>query len=462
MEDFTGIIVAWLVGFALLLALLGVLKAKTKLSFSVRVFIAMAIGIALGLGVYFVAPPEAATEIRKWFSLVGQGFIDLLKMLIIPLVPTAIIAGLLKLQGTKELKLLGGRTIAMFLGTAFVASVIGLLIASLFNLGSGVVTTGLAERSPQTVVDLFAQFRGFIPANPVLVAAETKLVPLVVFALFIGIAAVIEAGRNPKRIEPFANFVDALLAIVTRVTKFVIKLTPYGVLALTAYWLSHTGLAAIPSLALFVVGVVVACLIHVALVYGGLIAGVAKVNPFRFFRASAPALAVAFTSRSSAGTLTLTIDTMINRLKVSPKYANFVGPIGAVMNMDACGGIFPAMVSIFAANAFGIELSVVQYILIVVVSILASLGSAAVPMGATAFTVITLSTVGLPVEAIGLVAGVDFIVDMFRTATNVAGDLTTSVVVGNSLGEFDKKAFEEQDLSGKIVIPATAEGSADS
>jgi Na+/H+-dicarboxylate symporter len=116
------------------------------------------------------------------------------------------------------------------------------------------------------------------------------------------------------------------------------------------------------------------------------------------------------------------------------------------MNMDACGGIFPAMVSVFAANAFSIELTVAQYVLIVVVSIMASLGSAAVPMGATAFTVITLTTVGLPVEAVGLVAGVDFIVDMFRTMTNVAGDMTTSVVVSNSLGEFDKAAFNAQNL----------------
>ena len=443
--------IAWLIGFALLLVGLGVLKARTNLSFSIRVFLAMAVGIALGLGVFFTAGSEAAGDIRRWFSLVGHGYVDLLRMLIIPLVPTSIVAGLLKLKNTSELKQLGGRTIGMFFGTALVASVIGLTLASVLSLGSGVPTEGLAERSPQTITDLLGQFRSFIPSNPVSAAAETKLIPLVVFSLFIGIAAVVEAGKNPSRIEPFANFVEAVLAIVIRVTKFVIKLTPYGVLGLTAYWLSHTGLAAIPSLALFVVGVVLACLIQVLLVYGGLLAGVAKVNPFRFFRAASPAMALAFTSRSSAGTLTLTIDTMINRLKVSPRYANFVGPIGAVMNMDACGGIFPAMVSIFAANAFGIELTAIQYVLIGVVAILASLGSAAVPMGATAFTVITLSTVGLPVEAIGLVAGVDFIVDMFRTATNVTGDLTTSVVVGNSLGEFDRKAFEEQDLSGKLA-----------
>jgi Na+/H+-dicarboxylate symporter len=200
------------------------------------------------------------------------------------------------------------------------------------------------------------------------------------------------------------------------------------------------------QLGLFVIAVVIACLIQMGLVYGGLLTTFAKINPIRFFRAASPALLLAFSSRSSLGSLTMTIDTMTNRLKVNSRVANFVGPLGAVMNMDACGGIFPAMVAVFAANAFGIDLSISQYVLIVVVSVLASLGSAAVPMGATAFTVITLTTVGLPVEAVGLVAGVDFIVDMFRTMTNVAGDMTTSVIVANSLGEFDREAFKNQDL----------------
>ncbi|MFA6696690.1 MAG: cation:dicarboxylase symporter family transporter, partial [Sphaerochaeta sp.] len=191
------------------------------------------------------------------------------------------------------------------------------------------------------------------------------------------------------------------------------------------------------------------------LVYGGLLAFSAKINPFRFFKAASPAMLLAFSSRSSLGSLTMTINTMTDRLKVNSRVANFVGPLGAVMNMDACGGIFPAMVAVFAANAFGIELALSQYVLIVVVSIFASLGSAAVPMGATAFTIITLTTVGLPVEAVGLVAGVDFLVDMFRTMTNVTGDLTTSVVVANALGEFDRDAFNTQDLSKVATATAT-------
>ena len=367
--------------FFVLLGGVWALKRSGWATFSVRVFIAMVAGMSLGLGVYFGVDPDSAASARQWFSFVGYGYVDLLRMLVIPLVPTSLVAGLLKLQDVGELRRMGVRTIGMFFFTATVASVIGLSVATLLSVGEGMSIVNVGEREAQTVGDLFAQFRAFIPANPVRAAAEMNIIPLVVFSLFVGVAAVVESGRNPQRIAPFRDVVDSFLLVVTRVTKFVIRLTPYGVVGLMAYWMSNTGLAALADLALFVVGIVIACALQIAVVYGGLLVGVARVNPLRVFRAASPAMLLAFTSRSSMGTLTLTVDTMINRLKVKPRYANFVGPIGAVMNMDACGGIFPAMVAIFAANAFGIDLTGVQYLLIVVVSVLASLGSAAVPMG---------------------------------------------------------------------------------
>ncbi|MBN2617762.1 MAG: dicarboxylate/amino acid:cation symporter [Spirochaetales bacterium] len=434
----------WLIIFVVLLIGLGLLKTLFKLSFSIRVFVAMVLGIALGLGIYFTLGASESGEIRQWFSLVGYGYVDLLKMIIIPLVPTSFVAGLLKLSNTHDLKSLGIRTISIFLITAIFASVIGLVVGKVFGVGQGFMVGELPAKDPNTLIDIFAKFRSFIPSNPVKSAVEMNIIPLVVFSVLLGVAAVIESGKDKNKVEPFKVFIESFLSIVTGLTKIVIKLTPYGVLGLTAYWLSNSGVGAIKGLALFVIAVVVACLIQILFVYGGFLTIFVKVSPLKFFKAASPAMLLAFTSRSSLGTLTLTISTMIERLKVKPRIANFVGPIGAVMNMDACGGIFPALVSIFAANAFNIELSIIQYILIIIVSVLASLGSAAVPMGATAFTIVTLTTVGLPVEAVGLVAGVDFIVDMFRTATNVTGDLMTSVVVGNSLGEFDREEFNKE------------------
>jgi Na+/H+-dicarboxylate symporter len=431
----------WLAVFIAVLLVLGLQPVRKKLPFSVRTFAAMILGALFGFLLFSFGENETADSLRRWFSLVGYGYIDLLRMLIIPLVPTSIIAGLLKLDNTRELKVLGSRTIGMFFFTATIASIIGLVVASVMNLGAGIATAGLAPRDSRAITDILTSFRDFIPSNPVAAAAEMKLVPLVAFSLLLGIAAVIESGRNKERIAPFAALVDSFLSIVIRLTKIIISLTPYGVFGLMAYWMSSSGLAALADLGLFVLGIIIACALQVLLVYGGLLSFLAKINPFRFYKAASPAMLLAFTSRSSLGSLTLTVNTMTDRLKVSPRVANFVGPIGAVMNMDACGGIFPAMVAVFAANAFGIALAPAQYVLIVVVAILASLGSAAVPMGATAFTIITLTMVGLPVEAVGLVAGVDFLVDMFRTSVNVTGDMVTSVVVGNSIGEFDREAF---------------------
>jgi Na+/H+-dicarboxylate symporter len=442
----------WLGIFVLLLASLVAMKRRFHLPFSIRVSTALALGALLGLALFFFAESATRDEVRRWTALVGNGYVDLLRMLIIPLVPTSIIAGLLRLSSTEELRKMGSRTIALFLFTAILAGIIGLLVGSLFSVGSGMTIGELAKREPNTLTNLFSQFRAFIPSNPVRAASELQMIPLVVFSLFLGVAAIAVKSKKPEATKPFENLLESFLAIVMELTKIVLRLTPYGVLALTSYWLSSTGLNALVQLGLFVVAIIVACLLQMGIVYSGLLAFSAKINPIRFFRAASPALLLAFSSRSSLGSLTMTVSTMTNRLKVSPRVANFVGPLGAVMNMDACGGIFPAMVAVFAANAFGIDLSISQYILIVVISVFASLGSAAVPMGATAFTIITLTTVGLPVEAVGLVAGVDFLVDMFRTMTNVAGDLSTSVVVANSLGEFDRDAFNTQDLGSEMAM----------
>ena len=443
-------VILWMLGFVALIVLLVLLKSKMHLSFSIRVLVALLLGAAFGLALFFYAEKTINQEVRRWVSLVGFGYVDLLRMLIIPLVPTSIIAGLIKLSNTSELKQMGVRTIGIFLFTATVAGIIGLLVGNIFSVGTGMAIGDLAAREASTVTNLFSQFRNFIPSNFVKSAAETNMIPLVVFSIFIGVSAIMVKTKKPEAVKPFQDILESFLQIVMQLTKIVLKLTPYGVLGLTTYWLSSTGMSALLSLGIFVVAMVVACLVQLVVVYGGLLTSVAKVNPIRFYRAASPALLLAFSSRSSLGSLTMTISTMTDRLKVNSRVANFVGPLGAVMNMDACGGIFPAMVAVFAANAFGIDLSVSQDVLIVIVSVLASLGSAAVPMGATAFTVITLTTVGLPVEAVGLVAGVDFIVDMFRTMTNVAGDMTTSVLVANSLDEFDREAFNTQDFKAIV------------
>lgn len=193
-------------------------------------------------------------------------------MLILPLVPASIISGLLKLSSTNELKTMGLRALLLFLFTAILASIIGILIASGLGVGNGIVIGELEAKETNTIVDIFSKFRSFIPSNPVKSVVDMKIIPLVVFSIFLGVSAVIESSKDSSKVKPFKDFIDSFLSIVTRLTKLVIKLTPYGVLGLTSYWLSSSGLSAIKGLGVFVIGIVIACLIQVLVIYGGLLA----------------------------------------------------------------------------------------------------------------------------------------------------------------------------------------------
>lgn len=434
-----------LLGFVALLVLVYFLKKK--LSQSLVVFISMFLGLGYGFLMYSVVDdPDQLSIVRTLFSTVGYGYIDLLRMIVIPLVPTSIIVSFLKINDKDMLKKLGFRTIGMFLTTAAIASVIGIVVATAMGLGEGINTVGYEyTRSSSTLVDLFGSIRGFIPKSPVQAMADLNLVAVIVFALFIAVAAAHEQGKDEARVAPFKALLESFLNVVYRMTKYIIKLTPYGVLGLTAYWFSYeSGLNSLSALGYFVLAIVIASVLHLVITYGGIMLFINKVNPIKFVKRAYPAMLLAFTSRSSAGTLTVTLDTTKNRLKVSEGVSNFVAPLGAVMNMDACGGLYPAIVAIFAANAYNIQLTPVQYVILIIVSILASLGSAGVPMGATIFTTITLAALGLPLEVIAIVAGVDFLVDMFRTSVNVTGDMVAAVTIGNSVGEFDREAFNAE------------------
>ncbi len=423
---------------------------KKHVRFTARVFIAMVAGAILGLAIYFWGSQSeekrvVVDELRKYFGLLGFGYVDFLRMLIIPLIPTSIIVGIMKLRDQNELKTMGKRTIITFLCTAAIASLIGLGVGALLGIGRGADLGQAAARDAVTVESIIVQIRGMIPRNPLSSAVNFQLIPVVVFSLFVGIAAVKLAGKRPEKVAPFKALLESFLDIMMGVTSMVLRMTPYGIVGLMAYFLSSQGVGLLVDLGLFLVALVVACLLQVLLVYSGILRFGAGVSPRRFFKAAQPAMMMAFSSRSSMGTLPLTVTTLTHRVRVESRVANFVAPIGAVMNMDACGGIYPALVAIFAANAYGIEMTVVQYIVVVFVAIVASLGTAGVPMGATQFTLVALTAAGLPVEVIGIVVGIDFLVDMFRTATNVTGDMVTAVYVGSKVDAFDRGAFDREE-----------------
>ncbi|BFH66319.1 amino acid:proton symporter [Paenibacillus dendritiformis] len=429
-------------GVALLLVILLWWLAKNKVGFGLRVLLAMALGLTLG-GLF----GPAASDI----SILGSLYVSLIKMVVMPLVFAAIITSITSVKDPAVLKKLGTKTIALFLATTAIAAVIGLGTALVIDPGSGIAQNGDAAQDfqareipgfRQVVLDL-------VPSNPINEMAEGKVVPVIIFAAFIAVAIIYEGTRNPERVQPVRSFFQSFSHIMFRVTKFVIRLTPYGVLGLMTSMSAKYGLSTLKELAWFIIAVYAACLIHMIITFGSLVAFGARVNPIRFFKKAYPTMAVAFTTRSSYATLPVNLEVITKRMKVSDRIASFVAPLGATINMNGCGGIYPAIVAVFIARVYGIDLNIADYLLIIGAATLASVGVAGVPGPASISTTVVLVQAGLPLEGFALVLGVDAIVDMARTAVNATGTTVASLLVASSEGEFDREAFH-QEPDGEI------------
>lgn len=404
-------------GVALLLVILLWWLAKKKVGFGLRVLLAMALGLTLGA----LFGPAAADV-----SILGSLYVSLIKMVVMPLVFAAIITSITSVKDPAVLKKLGTKTIALFLITTAIAAVIGLGTALVIDPGSGIAQNGDAAQDFQArEIPSFRQvILDLVPSNPINEMAQGKVVPVIIFAAFIAVAIIFEGMRNPERVQPVRSFFQSFSHIMFRVTKFVIRLTPYGVLGLMTSMSAKYGLSTLKELGWFIIAVYAACLIHMIITFGSLVAFGARVNPIRFFKKAYPTMAVAFTTRSSYATLPVNLEVITKRMKVSDRIASFVAPLGATINMNGCGGIYPAVVAVFIARVYGIDLNIADYLLII--------GAA------------TLASVGLPLEGFALVLGVDAIVDMARTTVNATGTTVASLLVASSEGEFDREAFHHE------------------
>lgn len=424
-------------GVALLLVILLWWLAKNKVGFGLRVLLAMALGLTLGA---LFGP--AASDI----SILGSLYVSLIKMVVMPLVFAAIITSITSVKDPAVLKKLGTKTIALFLITTAIAAVIGLGTALVIDPGSGIAQNGDAAQDFQVrEIPSFRQvILDLVPSNPINEMAQGKVVPVIIFAAFIAVAIIFEGTRNPERVQPVRSFFQSFSHIMFRVTKFVIRLTPYGVLGLMTSMSAKYGLSTLKELAWFIIAVYAACLIHMIITFGSLVAFGARVNPIRFFKKAYPTMAVAFTTRSSYATLPVNLEVITKRMKVSDRIASFVAPLGATINMNGCGGIYPAIVAVFIARVYGIDLNIADYLLIIGAATLASVGVAGVPGPASISTTVVLVQAGLPLEGFALVLGVDAIVDMARTAVNATGTTVASLLVASSEGEFDREAFHHE------------------
>lgn len=432
---------------AVLLGLLYLL-AKKRVGFGTRVLLALGLGLVAGL-----IFNNFALE-TEGVAAIGSIYINFIRMIVIPLVFVLVINSIISITNMNYLRKLSIKTIGWFLGTTGVAAIIGLLVATAINPGAGFQAAQPEGFEAREIPSFFQVILDQMPSNPINDAAQGKVVPILIFALFIAIAVVKVGSKKPEAVAPFKAFIASATDIMHQVVKYVLRFTPYGVYALIAVMAAKYGWETLEPLAMLILVSYIALILHFVFVFGGLVSFVAKVNPLKFFKKAYPTVAVAFTTRSSFATLPINLEVITKRLRVSPKIASFVAPLGASMNFNGCGGVWPAVVSVFVAEVYGVALSLTDYVLIVLVSVISSIGVAGVPGPASISTTVVLTAIGLPLEGIALVVAVESLIDMGRTAVNATGTTVTALLVAQSEGEFDRESFDRGEEDELELNPA--------
>jgi Na+/H+-dicarboxylate symporter len=398
-----------------------------------RVIGALILGVVVGL----LWGPGA--ESIKW---IGDFFIRAIRMLVVPLILFSLVAGVAAIGDLKKLGTVGARALLIFVVTGFASVGLGLTLGTLvtpgagrtFELPEGVV---VPEPAATTVTDMIL---AMVPSNPVQTMAQGDVLPLIVFALLFGIG-ILMAGKDA---EPLARGVDAAALVMQKMTMLVMELTPFGVFALMAWVAGTFGYDALIPLASLVALNYLGCLLIIVVIYGGLVKFVAKLPVIDFFRGMADAMAVAYSTASSSATLPVTLRCVQRNLGVSKSVSSFVVSLGATINMNGTA-MYLGLATLFGAQIFGVSLSVGDYVMISITATLGAIGAAGIPGAGLIMMGLVFTSVGVPLETIAFVAGVDRIMDMMRTATNITGDGAVSVAVARMTGDIDVEEFESAD-----------------
>lgn len=405
--------------------------------------------IAMALAIFMGAVAQAFTGYADWFDtllteyliggvffVIGKIFVATLKLLVVPLVLVSLVCGAANLGSGSQLGRLGAKTILLYLATTAIAISMAMGFALFFEPGVGANLTSTAEVKinqgssfAQVLIDIF-------PSNPISAMAEGKMLQIIVFALLLGVAINHSGERGSRIKQSFEDWNEVILNLVT----MLMKVAPIGVFALLFTLFADKGLAAIQELAVYFAVVVAVLLLHGSLVYGGLIALLARLNPATFFQKMRNVQLFAFSTASSNATLPITMRTVEKRLGVDNSVASFSVPLGATLNMDGTA-IMQGVATVFIAQAYGIVLSPADFLTVIATATLASIGTAGVPGVGLVMLSLVLTQVGLPVEGIALIIGVDRLLDMLRTAVNVTGDAAVSCIVAKSENKLDEKCF---------------------
>ncbi|WMJ81010.1 dicarboxylate/amino acid:cation symporter [Clostridium sp. MB40-C1] len=409
-----------------------------------KIMIGMIAGVLVGLA-FTKNPIIAVTYIKP----VGTLFLNLIKMTIVPLVFSSLIVGASSIGDTKKLGRIGGKTMIFFFATTGIAIVIGLILANILKPGVGLGLT-IANNSTQAVTkapSLGETLLNIVPANPLLGLGKGNMLQIIFFALVLGVGAT----KIGEKGEAFLKFFDSLAEIMYKLTEMIMGLAPYGVFALIVPVIAQNGPDVLLPLMKVILVVYLGFIIHSVIAYSFSVTSFAKISPLRFFKGVAPATVLGFSTSSSAGTLPLTMKVVRKTFGVSDGIASFVLPLGTTINMDGTA-IYQGVCAMFIAQAYGINLGIGQQLTILLTALLASIGTAGVPGAGFMMLMMVLSSVGLPLEGAALIAGIDRILDMGRTAVNVTGNAAASIVVAASEGELtnikiNSQAAVDQDVN---------------
>ncbi|MCP1145286.1 L-cystine transporter [Lysinibacillus endophyticus] len=431
---------------------------KKHVKFSNRVFIALILGIILGLILQLIygATSEEITNTVAWYNIIGTGYVKLLQMVAMPLVFISILSAFTKLKLGNNLGKIAGLILLILVGTTAISAGVGITSASIFNLNASELVQGEAEKErgasleekSAEVTTLPEQIIELLPANPFLDltgARSTSTIAVVIFAAFLGFSYLRVVRKDEETSKTIKKLIESIYSLVMGVVTIVLRLTPFGILAIMARTVATSDFAAIYNLGKFVlasyVALIVVFFIHL------LIISLSGLSPIMYIKKSAETLLFAFTSRSSAGTLPLNLKTQIDRFGVPDGIANFAGSFGLSIGQNGCAGVYPAMLAVMIAPTVGINPLNPSFILTVIfVVAISSFGVAGVGGGATFAAIIVLSALDLPIALAGVLISVEPLIDMGRTALNVSGSMVAGITTSRVTGELNKETYQNPVL----------------
>ncbi|HFQ1732088.1 TPA: L-cystine transporter [Staphylococcus aureus] len=434
------------------------MMARKHISFAKRVFTALGIGIVFGVLLHLVygTHSNVITSTSDWFNIVGQGYVALLQMIVMPLIFISIVAAFTKIQIGEKFAKIGSLIFIFLIGTVTIAAIVGVVYALVFGLDASTINLGNAEQARGSEIakqakDLTAhtlpqQILELLPKNPFLDFTgqrATSTIAVVIFASFIGFAYLRVARKQPDHGELLKRAIDAIYSLVMAIVTFVLRLTPYGVLAIMANTLSTSDFGAIWTLGKFLIASY-AALITMYIIHL-IILSLLGISPIRYVKKTLEVLIFAFTSRSSAGALPLNVQTQTRRLGVPEGIANFAATFGFSIGQNGCAGIYPAMLAIMVAPVANVEIDLQFIVTLIAVVIISSFGVAGVGGGATFASILVLSTLNLPVALAGVLISVEPLIDMGRTALNVNDSMLAGTGTAKLTKHWDKDTFDSND-----------------